>query len=96
MARVRADKLREANAGHDGTWVAHPGLAPTAMEAFNSVMRGPNQLGVARAEVHVTAADLLQLPPARSPRTDCAPASASGSSISRPGCAAMAACRCTT
>ena len=63
MARVRADKLREANAGHDGTWVAHPGLAPIAMEAFDSVMRGPNQLGVARAEVNVTAADLLQLPP---------------------------------
>jgi malate synthase len=63
MARVRADKLREAHAGHDGTWVAHPGLAPIAMEAFNSVMRGPNQLGVARAEVNVTAADLLQLPP---------------------------------
>ena len=63
MARVRADKLREAHAGHDGTWVAHPGLAPIAMEAFNSVMRGPNQLGVARAEVNVTAADLVQLPP---------------------------------
>jgi malate synthase len=63
MARVRADKLREAHAGHDGTWVAHPGLAPLAMEAFNSVMSGPNQLGVARAEVNVTAADLVQLPP---------------------------------
>ncbi len=63
MARVRADKLREAHAGHDGTWVAHPGLAPIAMQAFDSVMHGPNQLGVARAEVHVTAADLLQLPP---------------------------------
>jgi malate synthase len=63
MARVRADKLREANAGHDGTWVAHPGLAPIAMEAFNSVMHGPNQLGVTRADVNVTAADLVQLPP---------------------------------
>ncbi|HEY1491366.1 MAG TPA: malate synthase A [Steroidobacteraceae bacterium] len=63
MARVRADKLREAHAGHDGTWIAHPGLAPIAMEAFNSVMSGPNQLGVARAEVNVTAADLVQLPP---------------------------------
>ncbi len=63
MARVRADKLREAHAGHDGTWIAHPGLAPIAIEAFDSVMRGPNQLGVTRADVNVTAADLLQLPP---------------------------------
>jgi malate synthase len=62
MARVRADKLREAQAGHDGTWIAHPGLAQTALEAFNSVMPGPNQLGVRRAEVSVTAADLLQAP----------------------------------
>ena len=45
MARVRADKLREASAGHDGTWVAHPGLAPIAREPFDAVMRGPNQLG---------------------------------------------------
>jgi malate synthase len=64
MARVRADKLREANAGHDGTWVAHPGLAPIAMEAFDSVLKGaPNQLSVTRADVNVTAADLVQLPP---------------------------------
>src|SRR5450432_2260594 len=62
MARVRADKLREARAGHDGTWVAHPGLAPIAMEAFDSVMSGPNQLAVSRAEVNVTAADLVQVP----------------------------------
>jgi malate synthase len=64
MARVRADKLREANAGHDGTWVAHPGLAPIAMEAFDSVLKGrPNQLEVKREDVHVAAADLVQLPP---------------------------------
>ncbi|MFO1402512.1 MAG: malate synthase A [Steroidobacteraceae bacterium] len=62
MAKVRADKQREARAGHDGTWIAHPGLAPVALEAFDGVMRGPNQLDVARAEVHVTAADLLQRP----------------------------------
>ncbi len=62
LARVRADKLREANAGHDGTWIAHPGLADTALEAFNSVMRGPNQLHVTRAEVKVAPADLLQPP----------------------------------
>lgn len=62
MERVRADKLREARAGHDGTWIAHPGLAATALEAFGSVMTGPNQLGVLREDVAVTAADLLQVP----------------------------------
>jgi malate synthase len=62
MARVRADKLREANAGHDGTWIAHPGLAQTAREAFDSVMSGPNQLAVKRAEVNVSPTDLLQVP----------------------------------
>ncbi len=40
MARVRADKLREAHAGHDGTWIAHPGLATIAREAFDAVMTG--------------------------------------------------------
>jgi malate synthase len=62
MARVRADKLREARAGHDGTWIAHPGLAPIANEAFDSVMKGPNQLQVLRADVHVSARDLLTVP----------------------------------
>ena len=62
MARVRADKLREVSAGHDGTWIAHPGLAQTAVEAFNSMMQGPNQLQVRREDVNVTAADLLQVP----------------------------------
>jgi malate synthase len=62
MARVRADKLREARAGHDGTWIAHPGLAPIALEAFDSVLKGPNQLAVSRADVSVTACDLLTVP----------------------------------
>ncbi|MDE2050719.1 MAG: malate synthase A [Gammaproteobacteria bacterium] len=62
MARVRADKLREANAGHDGTWIAHPGLATIARDAFDAVMKGPNQLSVLRAEVNVTAPDLLRVP----------------------------------
>jgi malate synthase len=62
MARVRADKLREARAGHDGTWIAHPGLAEVAREPFDALMKGPNQLGVLRADVAVTAADLLQVP----------------------------------
>jgi len=62
LAHVRADKLREAAAGHDGTWIAHPGLAPTALAAFDAVMRGPNQIDVKRADVNVTPADLLGAP----------------------------------
>jgi malate synthase len=62
MDRVHADKLREAQAGHDGTWIAHPGLASIAMQAFDGVMHGPNQLAVMRPDVHVNAADLLRVP----------------------------------
>jgi malate synthase len=62
MARVRADKLREARAGHDGTWIAHPGLATIAREAFDALMPGPNQLQVLRSDVNVTARDLLTVP----------------------------------
>ncbi len=62
MAKVQADKQREAEAGHDGTWIAHPGLSETAMAAFDAVMKGPNQLDVVRDEVVVTAADLLKVP----------------------------------
>src|SRR5438552_5951845 len=62
MARVQADKLREATDGHDGTWVAHPGLVAVAMEEFDAVMKGPNQIDRKREDVHVTAADLLQVP----------------------------------
>jgi malate synthase len=62
MARVRADKLREAHAGHDGTWIAHPGLAGIAREAFDAVMHGPNQLGVSRADVNAGELDLLKVP----------------------------------
>ena len=61
FAKVRADKEREAGNGHDGTWVAHPDLVPVAMEVFNRLMPGPNQLGVLRAEVNVTAKDLLEV-----------------------------------
>jgi malate synthase len=62
MERVRADKLREARAGHDGTWIAHPGLAGIASQAFGEVMSGIDQLGVLREDVHVSAADLLRAP----------------------------------
>ena len=62
-AKVREDKEREAGDGHDGTWVAHPGLVPVAMEVFNRMMPGPNQLDVKREDVHTTAADLLRFEP---------------------------------
>jgi malate synthase len=59
MAAVRADKEREAGDGHDGTWVAHPGLVPVAMEVFDRFMKGKNQLDRKREDVSVTAKDLL-------------------------------------
>ncbi|MBM4221965.1 MAG: malate synthase A, partial [Gammaproteobacteria bacterium] len=46
----------------DGTWIAHPGLAEVALEAFATVMTGPNQLQVSRDDVTVTAPDLLRVP----------------------------------
>ncbi len=62
IAKVKADKEREAANGHDGTWVAHPGLIPTAKEVFDRVMPGPNQLFNARTDVDVTPRDLLDVP----------------------------------
>jgi malate synthase len=59
LAKVRADKEREAADGHDGTWVAHPGLVATAIEAFGRHMKGPNQLDRLREDVKVSEADLL-------------------------------------
>jgi len=44
VAKVQADKTREASIGHDGAWVAHPALVPVAIEAFDKVMPGANQL----------------------------------------------------
>ncbi|HEY3216776.1 MAG TPA: malate synthase A [Candidatus Eisenbacteria bacterium] len=62
LAKVRADKLREVRDGHDGTWVAHPGLVPVAREVFDAHMRGPNQLERLREDVTVSSTDLLQTP----------------------------------
>lgn len=59
MNKVRADKLREVTAGHDGTWVAHPALVKIALEIFDKHMLGPNQYYVRREEVQVTAKDLI-------------------------------------
>ena len=68
LEKVRADKEREARDGHDGTWVAHPGLVSLAREIFDAHLKGPNQLGVTRDDVHVEAADLLE--PPRGTRTE--------------------------
>jgi malate synthase len=62
LAQVRADKEREATDGHDGTWVAHPGLVPIATEIFDRVMPQPNQVERRREDVRVAAADLLVVP----------------------------------
>ncbi|GAA5962660.1 hypothetical protein JCM21900_006760 [Sporobolomyces salmonicolor] len=59
MDKVRADKQRECDAGHDGTWVAHPGLVKIALDIFNKGMPGPNQYHIRREDVNVTALDLL-------------------------------------
>jgi malate synthase len=64
FAKVKQDKEREATQGHDGTWVAHPGLVPVALEAFDRLMPGPNQIASRKREdVKVTAADLLRFEP---------------------------------
>jgi malate synthase len=62
FAKVRADKEREATDGHDGTWVAHPGLVPVALEIFNQHMPSPNQITRQRDDVSVTAQDLITMP----------------------------------
>lgn len=62
LEKVRQDKLREVRAGHDGTWVAHPGLVAIAKGVFDEHMPGLNQIGVKRGDVHVTQEDLLQVP----------------------------------
>jgi malate synthase len=60
--KVREDKEREANQGFDGTWVAHPDLVPIALEIFDEVLGDhPNQIDQKRYDVHVTAADLLDV-----------------------------------
>ena len=69
FARVRADKEREAGDGHDGTWVAHPGMVQLALDAFNAVMPQPNQIERKREDVEVSAKDLLDFAP-RGPITE--------------------------
>ncbi len=66
MERVREDKLREVQAGHDGAWVAHPALVPVARGIFDKYMKGPNQIGMpAEKRSRVAAQDLLETPRGR-------------------------------
>jgi malate synthase len=60
LEKVRADKLREVTAGHDGTWVAHPALIPLAKQIFDERMPSANQHDVRREEVLVTCDDLVK------------------------------------
>lgn len=62
LAKVRADKLREVKDGHDGTWVAHPGLVSVAKAVFDEHLTGKNQLSVLREDVVVTREELLRVP----------------------------------
>lgn len=68
LAKVRADKLREVTDGHDGTWVAHPGLVSLAREVFDAHMKGPNQIERLRDDVAVGREALLAVP--EGPRTE--------------------------
>jgi malate synthase len=63
LAKVRADKLREVKSGHDGTWVAHPGLVSIARDVFDAHMKSKNQLDVKREDVNIGRADLLEVTP---------------------------------
>jgi len=62
LDKVRKDKLREVKAGHDGTWVAHPGLVPVAKQIFDQYMPEPNQITKPRTDRAITAKDLLTVP----------------------------------
>ncbi|MBL7804505.1 MAG: malate synthase A [Saprospiraceae bacterium] len=62
FAKVAADKMREATDGHDGTWVAHPGLVPLALRIFNEQMPTQNQISRKLDDLNVSASDLLRVP----------------------------------
>lgn len=59
---VKEDKLREVKDGHDGTWVAHPGLVKTAKNIFDEYMQGPNQISDKKYEAYISPDDLLDIP----------------------------------
>ena len=87
--KVRQDKLREVSIGHDGTWVAHPGLVPLAMSIFNENMPTPNQISRQRDDFNCSAADLLQVPKDSITEGGYAIISMSGFYTSKVGCVAM-------
>ena len=62
FAKVLADKEQEVKNGHDGTWVAHPGLVSVALSVFNENMPTKNQIHVKRNDVNVTEKDLVDIP----------------------------------
>jgi len=62
LDKVRDDKIREAQDGHDGTWVAHPALVSLAREQFDAHMAGPNQIDKLLTDVVVSPEDLLEVP----------------------------------
>lgn len=62
LDKVREDKLREVKDGHDGTWVAHPGLVAIAKDIFDEHMSGPNQLDVKRADFKTSPSELMATP----------------------------------
>jgi malate synthase len=62
LEKVRQDKLREVTAGHDGTWVAHPGLVPIAKDIFDKFMPSPNQIATERKHLRIESKDLLEVP----------------------------------
>jgi malate synthase len=93
MEKVRADKRREAGDGHDGTWVAHPGLVPIANEIFDREMPQPTRSRASGRTSMSARRTFSRSPRARSPRLGCVKTLMSRSAISRPGCAASAASR---
>jgi malate synthase len=62
IQKVKKDKLREVQNGHDGTWVAHPGLVAPAREVFDSVLKEDNQISKQLTDLQITAEDLLKVP----------------------------------
>ena len=96
LERVRQDKLREVKAGHDGTWLAHPGLIPIAKAVFDEYMKTPNQIQVKREDVHVSAEDLLKVHEGQITEQGLRLNVDVGIQYSNRGCAATAACRSTT
>ena len=98
LAKVRADKLREVSDGHDGTWVAHPGLVPIAQRDLRRAHAGRRTSSTRKREdvQRHRGGPARGARRARAPRRACATTSASASSTSRRGSRGRAACRSTT